>query len=450
VGGTRLAACVGAGLVLVISAAAWAPTAGAARPAEPRRASPYVADQYIVVLRDGVDRAQDLGAMTRDIASRAHGRLRRVHRGAFKGFTVRLPRGGDAARLRQDPRVAFLRRDRVVRRADHVPSEIPTGVDRVNAELNRTRKWGKLRGNSPRAWGVAVLDTGIELRHPDLNVVGDVSFVPGAASGDDDHGHGTHVAGIVGARDNGAGVVGVAPGVPLVAVKVLNRDGVGTVSDLIAAIDWVTEHASRIAVANMSLTTEHLPGVDWEDGDCGRTIGDPLHMAICASVEAGVVYVAAAANHAADVRGATPAAYREVVTVSALADSDGQPGGRGPDTSWGPDDTFAGFSNFGPGVDLIAPGVDILSVCPGGYCVMTGTSMAAPHATGAVALWVSVNRRPGSASADDPGFRNRVLAGISERVGAFRGDPDRVAEPMVNADRPGRASTGSSVCCPAP
>ncbi len=404
-----------------------------------------VPDQYIVVLRDSAVSAKGaaaeaaVGRAAAEIADRVGGQVGHLYSSALRGFVVKLPRGASADRLRDDPRVQFIQQDGIAYAVDHVASEIPTGVNRVNAELNPTT----LPAGGPL--GVAVIDTGIQLNHPELNVVGNVSFVRGKKNGDDDNGHGTHVAGTIAARDNGTGVVGIAPGAPLYAVKVLNRNGSGFWSDVIKGVDWVTANAGKIAVANMS-----LGGGGSDDGSCGNSNGDALHKAICNSTAAGVVYCVAAGNSSADAKNSVPAAYDEVITVSALADSDGQPNGTGPATSYGADDTFASFSNFGADVDVISPGVSIRSTyLNGGYATGSGTSMACPHVTGGVALWVAKNGRPVTGNAKDPAVQ-AILAQISESVGAFPGDPDGIPEAMLNADTAAAGGTGSSVCCPAP
>jgi subtilisin len=202
------------------------------------------------------------------------------------------------------------------------------------------------------------------------------------AGGDDDHYHGTHVAGTIAAIDNGSGVVGVAPGARLWAVKVCDSRGSCSSSAIIAGIDYVTANAGSIEVANMSL------------GGSGYSQAE--YDAIQGAVNKGVAFAVAAGNSDADARNYSPAAFNNVLTVSALADFNGLPGGgAAPTCRTDQDDTLADFSNWGPAVDIAAPGVCIYSTFPieqGSYGTISGTSMASPHAAGALALLASVNK----------------------------------------------------------
>ncbi|HEY0735068.1 MAG TPA: S8 family serine peptidase, partial [Herpetosiphonaceae bacterium] len=268
---------------------------------------------------------------------------------------------------------------------------------------------------------VAIIDTGIQTNHPDLNVVGGRNCSTGSSYADG-HGHGTHVAGTVAAKDDTNGVVGVAPGARLWAVRVLNNSGSGTTSSVICGIDWVTANAGTIEVANMSL------GGSGTDSNCGGS--DIYHNAICASVNAGVTYAVAAGNSAANANSFRPATYNEVITVSALADFNGEPGGGAAATCRADvDDTFADFSNYGADVDIIAPGVCILSTWKGsGYNTISGTSMASPHVAGAAALY----------KANNPGATPAQVKTAIQNAGNLNWntatDPDSNHERLLNVD----------------
>ena len=284
---------------------------------------------------------------------------------ALTAFAAEVPAGalGD---LRRDPRVAAVEPDLPVEAA----GGLPIGVDRIGADA-------AAEGEAPRRAGepVAVLDTGIA-PHPDLNVVGGHDCTSGdPGRWGDDNGHGTHVAGII-----GGAVTGVAPGTPLHAVKVLDARGRGSWSSLICGLNWVAQRG--VPVANLSLA-----GPAPNDDDTRNCTSSALHQAICNAMAGGTKVVVAAGNSGRDARSFAPALYNQVVAVSALADSDGCPGGRGAETAAGPDDTLAGYSNWGQVVDVAAPGVGIRSTwLDGGYRKQSGTSMAAPHVAAAYAL----------------------------------------------------------------
>jgi subtilisin len=374
-----------------------------------------IAGSYIVVL----DPSTRVGrAVT--TARRFHGAaVDEVYSSALHGYSAQMS-SVEAAALAGQPGVSYVQPDV---RVELAAQPTPTGVNRANADRSPTA--GINRRDRRVNVDVAVIDTGVDLNHRDLNV-----FRPGARNcssaptPDDGNGHGTHVAGTIGALDNRRGVVGVAPGARIWPVRVLAADGSGTMADVICGIDYVTRNARRIEVANLSLGG---PGPA-DDGNCGRSIGDAMHQAICASVRAGVTYAVAAGNSSADAALTVPASYNEVITVSAMADFNGRPGG-GARSTCRPDvdDTFADFSNFGRDVDLVAPGVCIRSTLAGGrYATMSGTSMAAPHVAGGAALFAA--KHPAATPARVRG----ALVAAGNAGWSAADDPDGTKEPLLD------------------
>ena len=298
---------------------------------------------------------------------------------------------------------------------------IPTGVNRAHPSvLNKNDQYP----DDPVNVDIALLDTGVDLDHPDLlNVYNQVSLIPGTQSADDDNGHGTHVAGIAAARDNNLGVVGIAPGARLWAVKVLDSNGQGLISDIIKGIDYLGQHASEVDVINMSF-------------GCNNCYSTALDVAVQNLISKGITFVAAAGNGHSDASTFSPANLNNVIAVSAIADSDGKCGGIGPSTSFGADDTFASFSNYGSIVSLAAPGVNILSTyIGGGYTTVSGTSISAAHVSGVAGLIKAAN--PSASAAD---VKNMLIQMANKpssicdqhgRGGYFIGDVDGLAEPLV-------------------
>ncbi len=298
-----------------------------------------------------------------------------IFENATQGFSVKLPIGLDDDLADMFDGIDYIIIDPPEDRAPEPPGDeepdfnddnIPDGIAFI----------GNPYGGDLSGVAVAVVDTGIDLDHPDLNVVGtyDAVGVGGGddSGGDDLNGHGTHVAGTIGGD---GGVYGAAPGVDLHAVRVLDADGAGTIADIIAGLEYVLGEPD-ITVVNMSL-----------GGASDPSGNQPLKDAIEALEADGVAVCIAAGNDGADTNGYIPAGYDTGLVVSAY-DAQGQA-----------ENGFASFSNYGDAVDIAAPGVNITSTWPGGeYAAISGTSMATPHVAGVAAAYMAAN--PGASAFD--------------------------------------------------
>ena len=381
-----------------------------------------VPNQYIVVLKDreAITPNTSLSASTSARAAAEEARnqgatLRHVYEHAINGYAVRVPNQQVLDRILANPAVDYVQPDKKVKAFDQ---SLPKGINRVDGDLSPTKSGD---GTGSVNSDIAILDTGIDTSHPDLLVYKQVTFVSGTSSGNDDNGHGTMVAGVSAAKDNSQGVVGIAPGARLWAVKVLDRNGEGFGSDVIKGIDYVTDNEDEIDSVNLSFG--------------GNGPDDALHTAISKSVAAGITYAVAAGNEATNAKSIVPASFPEVIAVSAIADSDGKCGSQGPSTNYGSDDTLASFSNYGSIIDLAAPGVSIQTTSKGGsYRSFDGTSASTPFVTGAAALYKSTH--PGATPAD---IRNALTSSGStpstvcdgKGHGPFKGDRDSTHEPLL-------------------
>lgn len=301
-----------------------------------------------------------------------------TYSGTISGVAAELS-SDELSRLMKDDRVAYIEPDRIVMLGrvkppvDPLPTGqvIPWGITRVGGFVNYT--------GTKKAW---ILDTGIDYTHADLNVNTTLSktFVTRTTSATDDNGHGSHVAGTIAAKNNTIGVVGVAAGAELVAVKVLDKRGSGAYSVIIAGIDYVGATAASGDVANMSL---------------GGPFSDALDAALLAAAGKGIKFALAAGNESQDANNCSPARVNHVnvYTISAMGTSD----------------IWASFSNFAnPPIDYCAPGVNIYSTWKsGGYNTISGTSMASPHAAGV--LMVATPTTDGYVNGDPDGYADPII-----------------------------------------
>lgn len=348
VAGTAVA-CAGAAFPAVASFAGPDP-----KPVRVAAEGTPVPGQYIVTLKQGASTSTEA----------EHVRAKNVQRfdGVLNAFAAKL-NGDQLAKLRRSNKVAAIEQDQVVKIAQTQHAPLPWGLDRIdqrNRPLSRSYTY-KSRGAGVRAY---VIDTGIAANHPQFG--GRARSVWAAprfrGNGYDQNGHGTHVAGIIGARTFGA-----AKNVQIHSLRVLDRFGEGSMGDVLAAVRWLRQHARKPAVANLSVSGDR---------------SDALNTAVATLARSGVFVSVAAGNGNEVDRGYdacrfSPSGAPSVMTVGATTAGDAR-------TPW---------SNFGRCVDIFAPGNDILSTWPGGRTrTLSGTSMATPYVSGVAALFLSTHR----------------------------------------------------------
>jgi hypothetical protein len=329
-----------------------------AQPAYAQAGGENISGSYVCVFSKGSVSRGNAQAEANRAAQAGGAQLTRVYRYAIQGFAANMSAQAAERMKSANPNIAYCEQDQVFTippiRAEAKPGggggtqpaqETPWGIARVN---------GGGAGTFATAW---VIDTGLDFTHPDLNVdtVRSRNFVEREESPVDLHGHGTHVAGTIAAYDNAIGVIGVAPGAKVVAVRVLNRRGSGTTSGVIAGVDYVAANGQGGDVANMSL---------------GGGVSTALDTAVLNASGGGVRFALAAGNESDNANNHSPGRVNgpNIYTISAFSVGD----------------RWASFSNYGnPPIDYAEPGVSIKSTwLNGGYNTISGTSMATPHLAG--------------------------------------------------------------------
>lgn len=351
-----------------------------------------ISNKYIVVMNEAVEQKTiGLQRRTANVKSKAKGMLKGigvtgepedVYESALQGFTIRLT-PAQAKELANDKSVKLVEPDGIMSVSPITVQGKTTTTS--SGSKSQTTPWGITRvggGTTTSAATAWVIDTGIDLTHPDLKVdaTRSATFLGTGTTPNDQNGHGSHVSGIIAALNNTIGVVGVAPGTKLVSVRVLDMNGNGSTSGVIAGVNYVAANGKAGDVANMSLS---------------GTASAALDQAVL-TASATVKFVLAAGNNAANAGNYSPSRINgsNIYTVSAMDSSD----------------KWASFSNFGnPPIDFCAPGVSIYSTyMNGGYATLSGTSMSAPHVTGL------------------------LLLGAVKTNGYVKNDPDGTADPIAH------------------
>lgn len=321
-----------------------------------------IANSYICVFKNDRVAKADVASKANAAATAQGGAVSRVYRTAIRGFAANISEAGMNAMRRNNPSIAYCEQDQVMSLVQTTKAK--PGGGGTTTQPPQEKPWGILRvnggGQASTTAGFAtawIIDTGIDLNHPDLNVdtARSRNFITRDTSPEDLNGHGSHVSGTIAALDNTIGVIGVAPGAPVVAVRVLDRRGSGTTSGVIDGVDYVAANGKAGDVANMSL---------------GGGVSTALDTAVINAAAGGVRFALAAGNESDDANNHSPARANgpNVYTVSAFANGD----------------KWASFSNYGnPPIDYAEPGVSIRSTWKdGGYNTISGTSMATPHLAG--------------------------------------------------------------------
>lgn len=325
-----------------------------------------IADQYIVILNSqpgsGLstqsidDRRAMVATMALDIAGNVNGQVTRQYSNAFNGFVVRMD-ASEINRLRQDPRVQLVEQDQIMN-VSTTQNGATWGIDRIDQQ-NLPLSGSYTYTDNGAGVNAYILDTGITIAHNDFGgrAVNGWDFIDNDSVANDCHSHGTHVAGTVGSN-----TYGVAKGVTLTGVRVLDCQGSGSNSVVIAGVDWVTANASLPAVANMSL---------------GGGSSTALDNAVNGAINAGITFVVAAGNDNADACNGSPNRVPAAITVASSTSSDAR----------------SSFSNWGSCIDIFGPGSSITSTLnsTSGSSVKSGTSMASPHVAGVAAIYLQSN-----------------------------------------------------------
>ncbi|ALG13859.1 S8 family peptidase [Kibdelosporangium phytohabitans] len=314
-------------------------------------AADVVPNSYIVALKNTPENAASLTA-------KYGGAVKFTYKAALNGFAADMT-AQQARRLAADPAVEYVQADQVMRISDTQNNPPSWGLDRID-QRNRPVDSKYTYPNTASNVNAYIIDTGIRLTHRDFGGRAKTGFdaITSGGTANDCHGHGTHVAGTVGGTAHG-----VAKGVQLFAVRVLNCQGSGTTAQVVAGVDWVTTNHKKPAVANMSL---------------GGGASTAIDNAVRKSIQAGVTYAIASGNSNTNACSSSPARVTEAITVNATSSNDAR----------------ASFSNYGTCTDIFAPGQSIVSAWNTNDTAtnnISGTSMATPHVAGVAALYLSAN-----------------------------------------------------------